>query len=344
VFFVCIWQKGVNFETLKPTPMKRLPFLALTLGIMLVMAACQSDTKTTTTAVSGIREDLDRAALTDNNLRLVPLVTDDASAATPQAILTLTEALKTQGFKIQESDGHAIGHTVETAGGAVNQLSAYNRSNNSVYLMTGEVVHGGKQDRVIAEDQIIAAKDIKSIPVYCVEHGRWTPLPEAAKTDNEFVFTHHASMVAGGLRDQLYSSTNQSAVWQKVEVMTDELDAKSNSGTYNAINTNEKYIALRKQLTTLARGIETQHNGTHLVGFAIYQGDKLIGADLFGSSDLLARQLDVVMGSHAAELLTKKPATKSNDKLVSWANDAWNGKISTGSGYGGDKRLLHAGF
>ena len=43
-----------------------------------------------------------------------------------------------------------------------------------MFLLAGEVILGGKQDRIIGQNTIIAANTTQSVPVFCVEHGRWT--------------------------------------------------------------------------------------------------------------------------------------------------------------------------
>ncbi|MEX2287572.1 MAG: DUF6569 family protein [Planctomycetaceae bacterium] len=56
----------------------------------------------------------------------------------------------------------------------VNRLMLVNRSGKPLYLMPGEVIVGGSQDRTIANEHIIASNDKPvSIDVFCVEHGRW---------------------------------------------------------------------------------------------------------------------------------------------------------------------------
>ena len=58
--------------------------------------------------------------------------------------------------------------------GDVNHLLVMNKSDKPLYLMPGEIIVGGKQDRCIAAETIVEAdgKPV-SIEVYCVEHGRW---------------------------------------------------------------------------------------------------------------------------------------------------------------------------
>ena len=62
-----------------------------------------------------------------------------------------------------------------TNGGAqVNQLVLVNNSKRPLILLAGEIVTGGKQDRVIGKDRIIPAEsDPMDLGVFCVEPGRW---------------------------------------------------------------------------------------------------------------------------------------------------------------------------
>jgi hypothetical protein len=58
--------------------------------------------------------------------------------------------------------------------GDVNHLQVVNRSDKPLYLMPGEIIVGGKQDRCIGSETIVEANgEPVSVEVYCVEHGRW---------------------------------------------------------------------------------------------------------------------------------------------------------------------------
>ena len=49
-----------------------------------------------------------------------------------------------------------------------------NNSKRPLILLAGEIVTGGKQDRVIGKDRIIPAEsDPIDLGVFCVEPGRW---------------------------------------------------------------------------------------------------------------------------------------------------------------------------
>lgn len=77
-------------------------------------------------------------------------------------------------------DRRRVGELIEqydaTAGvnGDVNRLMVVNHSDKPLYLMPGEVIIGGKQDRTVGQEIVIAPSK-KPVPIdaFCVEHGRW---------------------------------------------------------------------------------------------------------------------------------------------------------------------------
>ena len=57
--------------------------------------------------------------------------------------------------------------------GIVGRLSVHNRGTRPVFILEGESLVGGYQDRVVAESMIIAPGQRVVIPVYCSQRGRW---------------------------------------------------------------------------------------------------------------------------------------------------------------------------
>jgi hypothetical protein len=56
----------------------------------------------------------------------------------------------------------------------VNRVLVHNKSNKPLYLMPGEIILGGDQDRTIGQELVIAPSDKPvEVEVFCVEHGRW---------------------------------------------------------------------------------------------------------------------------------------------------------------------------
>jgi len=96
------------------------------------------------------------------NLTIFPL-----SSRTPKndnRFTTLDEGLKNGTVQVKEINSQA----------QVNQLALVNHSKKPLYLMPGEIIVGGQQDRTIAQEYVIppGPKPVQ-INVYCVEHGRW---------------------------------------------------------------------------------------------------------------------------------------------------------------------------
>src|SRR5436853_7904827 len=81
------------------------------------------------------------------NLVLYPVHAREAFAQAHRQIgkyTSLTDALAQNKVKISEKEG----------GESVNNLSIQNNSNDTVNILGGEVIKGGKQDRMVAQDMI----------------------------------------------------------------------------------------------------------------------------------------------------------------------------------------------
>src|SRR6476620_6515840 len=118
-------------------------------------------------------------SLTYKNLRLYPIKAKAAFKEGTKQIghyTPLKTALESRKIVITEKEN-------SREGAEVNTLYVQNNSADTIYLMAGEVIQGGKQDRVIGQDMILIPKSgKKKLAVYCVEHGRWT----SASSGNEF--------------------------------------------------------------------------------------------------------------------------------------------------------------
>jgi hypothetical protein len=75
--------------------------------------------------------------------------------------LTLTEALKQKAAVVYET-------------GQVSRLSIENTSDREVFVQAGDIVKGGRQDRVLAVSLLLPPRSGKiAIGAFCVEQGRW---------------------------------------------------------------------------------------------------------------------------------------------------------------------------
>ena len=64
---------------------------------------------------------------------------------------------------------------LEQGRGVVNELTARNRGSRPVLLLEGEAIVGAKQNRTLVASVLVGAGQTVSVPVGCVQRGRWTP-------------------------------------------------------------------------------------------------------------------------------------------------------------------------
>lgn len=89
------------------------------------------------------------------------LVHGDPAPGMAGRLVTLQEALAKGLVRVHET-------------GNVRRLKIENLSKRPVYLQAGDILKGGRQDRVITSDLVLPAKPgLVSIGAYCVERGRW---------------------------------------------------------------------------------------------------------------------------------------------------------------------------
>lgn len=128
---------------------------------------------------------------------------------------TLDEALSSGDAVVSEQGGYlrrtrdGSPMPIYTGGSQVNQLVLVNRGKRPLLLLAGEVVSGGKQDRIIGKDRIVP---IGSAPlpldVFCVEHGRWT--------GESMNFSAAETMVHPSVREKAAFEQDQVQVWAAV--------------------------------------------------------------------------------------------------------------------------------
>src|SRR2546427_6122865 len=138
--------------------------------------------------------------------------------------LTLDEGLRSGEVLVTESGGlrplmRRRMHPVPPGGAQVNQLVLVNNSKRPLILLAGEIVTGGKQDRVIGKDRIVPAEsDPIDLSVFCVEPGRWTGT--SAKFDSL-----GTAMAQPAVRAKAMSDKDQAKVWAEVGKARDSIAA-----------------------------------------------------------------------------------------------------------------------
>lgn len=296
--------------------------LSTTLALLLMLLAgfsCQQENAGQKNNTALFRLDVaEDPELVHGHLRLIPVRATDAFIQLNEPLAdyqTLGEAIDNERFRITEKKPYGR----FTDEGAVNTLTIQNKSDEVVFLMAGDVVQGGNQDRVIAQDMLIPPATITDITVFCVEKGRWTPHAEEleeshSKNNRPIAFSGYYNVASSDIRRTVKHSKNQQEVWDKVGQVTSLHNATATTGTYAALEASDSYTALRNEYLRFFADKLDQREG--VVGMVAVSGNQIIGTDVFGHPDLFKAQYEALLHSYITEAITTgaEPAL-STDQL-----------------------------
>jgi hypothetical protein len=202
------------------------------------------------------------------------------------------------------------------AGPQVNRLVLVNNSDRPLLLLAGEIVTGGRQDRVVGKDMIVAPEsDPIALDVFCVEPGRWVASSEKFSTMN-------SSMAAPEVRGSAMGSGDQKKVWAEVGKMQSGIIGGSAGGAVaDELRSTTSYAQVMKNQTVarrvdaIAAPIEKSYRDLveklrdrHAVGVVVAVNGRFIWADVFASTDLLSRYWPKLIRSYAADAMVTGPS------------------------------------
>ena len=298
--------------------MKKIAFL-----LMLFLASCTiektnttSDNNSNSTAdlTSGFEVDLsENPELDYENLRVYPIIASEAHIAEHASMANyknLKEAMDIKGFRITERK--PFGRFDDS--GAVNNLTVQNKSTDTIYLMAGDVVKGGNQDRVLAQDMVLPPRTLANIEVFCVEHGRWNYEGEENETEEEkknrkvYAFSGYYNVISNDIRRTVKFERDQSSVWAAVGDLTSTNNATSSTQTYTALENSVDFTIQRnKYLSYFENKMETTDD---VIGMVVVSGNEVLGTDIFNHPNLFKKQYKVLLHSYVTDAITNGKSVK----------------------------------
>jgi ARG and Rhodanese-Phosphatase-superfamily-associated Protein domain len=271
------------------------------------------------------------------NLTIFPIAT--ANSHDTREFLTLDEGILSGEVVISESGSAAplvrprdprLPHVQHYGGGAqVNQLVLINNSKRPLILLAGEIVTGGKQDRVIGKDRIVPAEsDPIDLGVFCVEPGRWTGASDKFGSLG-------ASMAQPAVRSKAMAEKNQALVWSEVQKAQASFAAAAPPEAAGGITDTSSYARVmqngevQQKVDSVAAPIEHEYKSViqqlrdrHAVGVVVAVNGEIVWADIFASTDLLEKYWPKLVRSYAAEAVANP--SSGNRVEVSVAQDFLN--------------------
>jgi len=260
------------------------------------------------------------------NLTVFPVVS--SSGYDTSSFVTLEEGLSSGEVTVSEQGADVIYRnrdgsrpTVQNYGGpSVNQLVLVNRGKRPLLLLAGELVSGGKQDRVIAKDRIVAPfSEPLPLNVFCVEHGRWS----AGSQFNEAKTIVHPSV-----REQAAVKQKQGDVWAAVTggsgagrapsapppavssadlAATIETDAPTQS--YSKLYESRRVsVPVETVVNEIQRRFHREISGLkgeRVVGVVVAYGGEVAWSDIFASDELFNHYWNKLLRSYAVEAVAR---------------------------------------
>jgi hypothetical protein len=286
------------------------------------------------------------APITHGDLTIFPVVS--TKTYDTSGFLTLDEGIRSGEVVVTEAGNlHGAmrrrpGQQYQPARGAqVNTLVLVNNSKLPLLLLAGEVVTGGKQDRVVGKDRIIPAEsDPVDLAVFCVEPGRW--IEKSVKFD-----THASVMAQPSVRKKAMADADQQKVWDEVNSSKAVMSARvapppkvsggvsgggggggvssggyvSEPGAVRALAGMSSYAgviensAVKKQVDSITEPMQKSYESVikqlrnqNAVGVVVAVRGHIVWADIFASPQLLSKYWPKLLQSYAAEALTSSGA------------------------------------
>jgi sulfur carrier protein ThiS len=264
------------------------------------------------------------------NLTVFPVVA--ARSHDTQEFLTLDEGLRSGDVIVTESGSlqplMRRHRTTPFQGGAqVNQLVLINNSKRPLILLAGEIVTGGKQDRVIGKDRIIPAEsDPIDLGVFCVEPGRWTGSSDRFGVGGTAAGVQ-APMAAPNVRAKAMADKDQQQVWSEVaKTRTAMAETVTVAGAARVINGTSSYARVmdnrevKQKVDSVAEPIQRNYQSLiqqlrdqNAVGVVVAVNGQVVWADIFASTNLLEKYWPKLVRSYAAEAVVTRTKDRTAD-------------------------------
>ena len=220
---------------------------------------------------------------------------------------------KTKHIRVSERDG----------GATVNALRVTNTGVRPHIVIEGDMFEGGRQNRVLVNSTIIQRGETRDIAVACVEEGRWhgsnthghsarrTPYSVAREmSEKKRLFQDE------DLNEAEAGRLVQSEVWHKIR---DHESRRGSVEAHSLLNSMEMFEAQfendyrpeREEGVVEPRMLDGQR------GVIIGIGGRIVGGELFGSSEGLTTRFDAIIASARYESLDapheRTPALAARD-------------------------------
>jgi hypothetical protein len=225
------------------------------------------------------------------------------------AYMPLGEALAKGIVRVKES-------------GNVNKLKAENLSSKyHVFIQSGDIVKGGKQDRTIGDDVVLAPKS-GQVPLnaFCVERGRWR---SRGKESVQQFSSSSMRLSSKELKLAAKKAQSQTEVWQAVEKEQQKLSHKLGKSVKSRVSETSLQLTLedegvQKESEAYVKAISPKGLATDdIVGYAYTINGEFNTADIYASNEFFKMIWAKALDALACEAVAAPASTKSPNQAPS---------------------------
>ncbi len=244
---------------------------------------------------------------------------------TKDKFLTLGEAMEKNKVRVHET-------------GNVNRLQIENISKkDNVYIQAGDIIKGGKQDRVFSTDMILEPQSGKvDISAFCVEKGRWS---KRGKESLSRFQSSEKQLVSKKLRLATRLNKNQSEVWKEVSKVQAAISSNVGKKINDARSNSSLQLALEnKSLDVMVKGYKKKlmpviKHKKDVIGYAFSINGKLNTADIYANNQLFVKLWPKLLDSAATEAISEykkklKYSVPGKADINTWFANANKGKVT----------------
>ena len=278
------------------------------------------------------------APFTHRNLTVFPVLADQPAARAD--LITLDEGLRSGKVIITERGANGRSRRINSRrvrdDADVNELALTNKSGRALILIAGEMIIGGKQDRIVGHDCIIEASNTPvPLDVFCVEQGRWSgeaefgenvvagrPRRNRRGSGSGYGYNSGGGVGPGSgasrgiapslgmtpaivaplalpnIREKAQARKDQSDVWAAVNETVTVNSTATSTGTLTSVYRDNRVNA---RAAGYERAFKSKLTGRNIVGVVAAVGERVVSADVFANPSLFRAYWPKLMKSFALQ-------------------------------------------
>lgn len=235
-----------------------------------------------------------------------------------------------------------------SAAGSVNTLIVLNHSDKFIFFMDGDILVGAKQNRVVNTSILLAPQSKTTLPVSCVEQGRWRHVSPDFKgvefTAPSSLRAQKAQQIKMSLKENRGFVSNQGEIWEGVSSYHRSTGVHSDS-----MDLSHVYEQKQNEFDEFVKSFSLHPEAN---GMCVFSGKELTSIDVFNRKDVMQEYFVKILRGVALDKYSRKHTDGVSEAEAKYRAqeffddfDQFEFETYPGAGVGEEKRfesgLLH---